>query len=681
MEKIYTNAVFHGLMHGADYNPDQWLGYEGIWDEDMRLMKHSHCNTMTVGMFLWSKIEKTEGVFDFTILDSIIDNITANGGKIILGTPSAAMPQWLAQKYPEVLRTDKNEVHTHYKDRQNHCPTVPIYREKVRAFNTRLAERYKDNPNIIAIHISNEFGLEECFCPHCKAAFRDYLRNKFDGDIEKLNNAYWNTFWNREYDSFEQIEPPSALADKNSPSLRLDWRRFVSHQITDFMAEEIKTFKELCPHIPVTTNFINAWNCSNWEMSKELDFISWDSYPAWHSPEHLQQAYTTAFWQSLYRSMKQKPWMLMESVPGAVNWRAENKLKRPGMDKLSALQAVANGSDSVMYFQFRKSRGGCEQYHGSIVDHVGHENTRVFRAVQDTGITLEKLSEIAGTVTKARVGIIYDWDVAWALDGTIAFDNKDKVAQYVCDAENFYRVFWKLGIPVDVIEVDADYSKYDLVIAPMLYIANEATIDRIEKYVKNGGVFYGTYLLGMVQDDCLCHLGGFPGGGLKEVFGIWNEELDVLYPGEAVKVRDCNGSQYSGGSLCELIHAQGAEVLARYDSEFYAGMPACTVNSYGKGKAYYQAFRDDGSFRAAMLGDILNALDIHGEISQPMPEGVTNITRTDGENIYLFVQNFTENPVQIKLDYTYADMESGSLVTEATVPGFGIHILKRSVMV
>jgi len=203
------------FLHGADYNAEQWRNVDGIWDEDMRLMRLAACNEMTVGIFSWAKLEPKEGVYDFSFLDEIIEKVAKNNGKIILATPSGARPHWLADAYGEVLRVDEHGVRQTFGGRHNHCYTSPVYREKVQSINRLLAQRYGKNPTVVAWHISNEYG-GKCYCPLCQDAFRAYLKKRYDNDIQKLNHAYWSDFWSHTYDSFEQIEPPTPLISESS---------------------------------------------------------------------------------------------------------------------------------------------------------------------------------------------------------------------------------------------------------------------------------------------------------------------------------------------------------------------------------------------------------------------------------------------------------------------------------
>ena len=672
--KKYINEKFPHFLHGGDYNPEQWIGYDGIWDEDMRLMKLANCNEMSVGIFSWATLEPEEGVYDFSFLDEILDKIYANGGRVMLATPSGARPRWMAEKYPEVLRVDSSFQRYHYGNRHNHCYTSPVYRQKVTEMNRRLAERYGKHPAVVAWHLSNEYS-GKCYCPLCLEAFRDFLRRRYDNDIEKLNHAWWTTFWSHAYTSFDQIEFPGPRTEKCVLGLNLDHKRFSSYQTVDFMKAEIAAIREFCPDIPVTTNMMPEHEDINYfEMAKELDVISWDSYPRWHSPTHKHSCTVTGFWHDVFRTMGGRPHILMESVPGAVSWREYNKLKRPGMDRLSALQTVAHGGDAVQYFQFRKGRGGYEKLHGAIVDHEGSENTRVFRAVAETGATLKAIDEVCGTEVRARVALIYDWENRWSLEMCMGFAPKDK--KYSATVYNYHSALWEKGIATDVVSAHMDLSGYDLVIAPMLYMTDADTVARLKKFVAEGGTLYATYMLGMVDESDLCYLGGFPGGDLKEVFGIWNEEIDTLYPEERVEITK-DGRRYEGMEYAEYVHLRGARALAELKNDFYEATPALTVNSYGKGKAYYQTFRDTGDFWRDVCGEILEELSIRAPIDTPLPELCTVHERNDGEKRYLFVENYSGKETVIPLGGTWTDMESGDRVDSVSLNKYDVRILKK----
>lgn len=550
----------------------------------------------------------------------------------------------------------------------------------MRSINRALAERYGKNPAVVAWHISNEYG-GECFCPLCQEAFGNFLRGKYGNDINALNHAYWSYFWSHTYTDFDQIEAPMKLTERGVHGLNLDWRRFVTEQTVDFMRNEIAPIKELCPDIPVTTNMMFGYDGLDYnKFACVVDVASWDSYPEWHTGNDEKTAQESAFWHDFFRTLKARPFLLMESTPSLVNWKSFNKLKRPGMDTLSSIQAVAHGSDSVQYFQFRKSRGGAEKFHGAVVDHIGTGETRVFRSVRRTGEILEKLDEVCGTGVDSEVAVIFDWENMWALRDAQGFAKDDK--KYYESCYEYHRVFWKHGINCDIIGSDGDFSKYKLVVAPMLYMTGGKTAEKIAKYVSDGGIFYATYTLGMVDETDLCHLGGFPCGVLKDVFGIWNEEIDTLMPDERYRV-SFRRKKYDVIDYCESIHARGAFVLAEYSDGFFAGSPALTVNAHGSGKAYYQAFRDDGTFANDVIFNIVREVGIKANIPSDisgLPCGITAHTRTDGENEYLFIENYSGKPLsKINLGGEFTDMITGKTAVKADLSAYGFFVGKRKV--
>ena len=372
--------------------------------------------------------------------------------------------------------------------------------------------------------------------------------------------------------------------------------------------------------------------------------------------------------------------MLMESTPSQVNWHAVNQLKRPGMHLLSSIQAVAHGSDAVQYFQWRKSRGASEKFHGAVVDHCGHEHTRVFRDVAELGEKLKRLDGVVGTTVRPEVAIIYEWDNLWAMGEAQAL--KRSALRYKETCFEHYNGFWKQGVPVDIINMKSDLSGYKLVIAPMLYMVKPGFDEKIEAFVKGGGSFVTTYWSGRVNENDLCYLGGFP-GPLRRLLGVWAEEIDSLYDSQSntLVISEENELGLSGKfevhDFCDLINAQTAKVLATYGKDFYKGQPALTVNDFGAGKAYYIAARTEYRFLDCFYTSLTESLSLKKALQTELPEGVTAQLRSDGKTDFVFLMNFSEEQKTITVGHKYLDLLNGELQNEVIVlPVYGVKVLE-----
>ena len=650
------------LLHGGDYNPDQWLDRPDILEEDIKMMKKAGVNTATVGVFSWSALEPQEGNFQFGWLHDIMDKLYENGIYTVLATPTGARPAWMDEKYPSVLRVEKDGRRNHHSGRHNHCMSSLEYRSLVEKMDTKLAQEFGNHPGLILWHISNEFG-GECYCENCKKRFQEYLREKYHNNIEELNKQWWTSFWSRRFDSFEQIEPPYDNGEHSILGLNLDWKRFNSWNMKDYLAFERRILKKYTPQVPATANFMKLFEQLDYvDLAKEIDIISWDGYPSWNN-DYETPADTAAelsFDHTVMRSLKKdKPFMLMESTPSLVNWHSVNKLKRPGILRASSIQTIGCGSDTVQYFQWRKGRGAAEQFHGAVVDHLGRDDTRVFKEVSEVGEILKKLAPVTGSKVTSKAAVLFDWSNRWAIKDMQGMARDTK--KYEKEVRKFYNIHLKKGINADIVFPLEDLSSYSLVVLPMYYAVSKEAGEWLKEYVKNGGTVVATYLTAYVNENTLAYLGGFPGAGLGEVFGLYAEELDTLYPTDSNSVLMKDGNKALVKDYCELIKLTGAEVLGTYESDFYAGMPAVTVHSYGNGKAYYIGTRMEEEDLIKFFTQIWSECGIK---EKELPEGVEYLTRTaeDGSTFDFYV-NYNATPATVQLAKDGTNLLNGEAVS------------------
>lgn len=663
------------LLHGGDYNPDQWLDCPEVLAEDIALMKKAHVNCVSLGIFAWSHLEPEEGRFDFDWLEKIMDDLYANGIYTILATPTGAMPRWLTDTYEEVNKVDKSGLRRIHGQRHNFCPSSPKMREHTRAIDTALSKRFGHHPGLLAWHLSNEYGGDggqsDCHCPYCQEGFRKWLQKRY-GTLENLNHAWWSGFWSNTVTDWNQIHSPVPLGESTLHGLKLDWKRFTSDQMLDYCkaeAEAVRTYSDA----PVTINMMGPFGPLNYfQWAKELDIVSEDSYPFWHTQEDpLDPAVMAAFRYSLIRSLKKQPFLLMESVTSAVNWHPRCTLKRPGMHELSSMQAVAHGSNSVQYFQWRKSRGGSEKFHGAVVDHRNGENTRVFREVAQLGKRLETISDkVMKTCNRPRAAIVFDWENRWAAEDAQAIVNPlDFLEKWM----PWFRPFWEQGVDVDIVDMDCGLEDYALVVAPLNYMYRGDYAQRVRAFVEAGGTYVTSYWSGEVDENDLCFLNRHP---LGDVLGIRTEDIDVR-PVNTENWVQWDGQRYPVMDLCAVVHPEGAQVLAEYTDDFYAGFPALTRHRFGKGNAYFAAAECGGDFLRDLVKRVTAETGTTCALKAALPYGVTVTERKGEDGSLFFLQNFNPVPVDVTLEQAYRDAETGETLSgRVRMPEYACWILE-----
>lgn len=656
------------ILHGGDYNPEQWKSSPEIWERDFELMREAGTNTFTLGVFSWAQYEPREGVFEFGWLDHIMDRMAEEGHRVILATPSGARPPWMAKKYPEVRRVNQQGLREPFQHRHNHCWQSPIYRTKVREINSQLVARYGAHPALGMWHISNELS-GDCYCELCQRRWWRWLEERY-GSLDALNAAWWTTFWSHTFTAWDEIDPRADSMD----GLALDWRRFNTHQIIEWYRWEADPIRSATPQIPITTNFMGALFPTDYAaFGKEVDVITDDQYPEYDGEAEnlLDRVTRVAFKNDLFRSFKPgRPWMLMECAPDAVQWRPYYRFKDPALHRAEMFQALGHGAEGTCYFQWRKSRGAMEKLHSAVVDHVGHSGTRVFKQVAEVGRSYAKLNEILDTqVSQARVGVIYDWESWWAYDRTCGTPSRNDTFQLT--AVEHYRPWWNLGIGVDVISSTDDFTPYRVLVLPQMWMLKRGVAARLKSFVQAGGVVLMTANSAVCDETNLCLLGGMPGDGLREVFGVWVEEVESLPPELKRVIVPAEGTAFSAAKyeadcFASVVHAEGAEVLANYANSFYAGTPALTVHRFGEGRAYYLAARFDRELLQELADQVADALGLERFLGEGKPSGVSVQAREAGSMRILFVQNFNDDATTVPLpEFALEDLETGVRHTNA----------------
>jgi beta-galactosidase len=642
------------ILYGGDYNPEQWP--EETWPEDVRLMRAAGVNSVTLGVFSWSRLEPRPGVHDFGWLDRLMDLLHEGGIGVVLATPTASPPPWLGHLHPDTLPRDADGRTEWWGGRQHFSHSSTVYRRHAAAITEALAARYGSHPALTLWHINNEY----CTYDHGDEAatrFRRWLQDRY-GTLDALNTAWGTAFWSQGYGDWAEVAPPRRAHYLRNPAQVLDFRRFTSDMLLECYTAERDIVRRHTPHIPVTTNFMPLWSGQDgWRWAEEEDVVSVDLYPDPRDPFGAQEG---ALVQDLTRSQARGPWMLMEQAAGPVNWRGVNHPKPRGLNRLWSLQAVARGADAVCYFQWRQSRQGAEKFHSGMVSHAGEEG-RTYQEVVRLGADLARLGPYAaGGTIGADIAVLHDWHSWWAADQEARPSARVDHADLL---RTWHRALWRAHLTTDFAHPEDDLTPYKVVVVPQLYALTDAAIDNLLAHVRRGGTLVCGFLTGVADPDDRIRPGGMD-ARLRELFGI--RTLHEWWPLDADEGADCDG--FRGTLWSEEIEPDGtASETVPYRGGELDGLPAVLR----KGSAWYlstlpepDALRDLLARAAADAGvrPVLDAL----------PADVEAVRRGD----LLFLLHHGRAPVTVDVPGTHRDLLTDAVVTDRVTLGrYGVAVL------
>jgi beta-galactosidase len=637
------------FLFGGDWSPEQWD--RETWHEDIALMRLARVNTVTLGVFSWSVLEPAEGRYETDWLDEAIELLTAAGIGFFLSTPTASPPPWFSRAHPDALPVRPDGVRLTHGSRDTYAVSAPAYREASRRIARMLAERYGAHPGLRGWHLHNEYGTLD-HGPHAARAFRAWLRERY-GTLEALNAAWWTAFWSQRYGDWEEIDPPRATQYLPNPSQLIDFRRFSSDEMLAAMIEQRGEIRAAGSSAPVTTNFmLPQWNhLEQWAWAEQEDVVSLDHYLDTTGPD--AEAHV-AYGSDLARSWAGGPWVLMEQNPTGIRVGGRTFAKDPGRMIRHCLGYIARGSQSSLFFQWRDSAGGPEQWHGSLVSHVG-AGTRRFDAVCELGAILERIREAVappatGPLVEAEVGIVWHADGWWALESP---DLPHDAIRYSDEVRAMHRSLWRAGVPTGFVRPGTPVDGLRLLIVPCLYPLSEAQVTWLEQYVHAGGELLVTFLSGISDPHLRITPGGLP-GRLRDLLGVRVEEIHPLAPGETVPLDD--GSVVE--EWAELLTAPGAEVLASYTHGALAGSPAITAAVHGAGRALYLSARLQQESRDAFLTTATQRLGIRPTLPGAAELGLEVVRRRGADRDIWFLLHHGGAAVGVRAPGT--DLVSGA---------------------
>jgi beta-galactosidase len=682
------------MIFGADYHPEHWVyPYAGTpeepearWEQDAALMAAAGINAVRLGEFSWGICEPQEGTYDFAWLRRAMDVMGRYGIRVVLGTPTAAPPLWLARKHPEILPLDENGLPLHEGTRHACCLNCDIFWQYSRKIVTAMAEALGNHPQLLAWQIDNGIGghtTEFCYNEATRRDWHQWLESKYE-TIEKLNQCLGTRFWGQVVTAWDQVPMPMRAPTVHNPALLLDWMRFSSDTIVAFVKMQADLLHELTPKAPVTTNIrVFARHYDHFDMADTLDFAAMDSF-ATDKARAALNACEVDFMRSLKRSGKRLPeddlgFWVIEQKAGQVNWQEVNSLLRPETTRLFTYQFVSRGADAVFYFYWRQPRIGSEQFYGGVLTHDGRGDNRVYREVAQVGEELQRLAPLLkGTRVVADTCILYSHPNEWVqklpLQPTRHFHQHDHLMLY-------FSALHDRNIPVDFARPEDDLSAYRLVIAPSLRLLSGYEADHLREYVANGGTLVCTCNSGLLDEHHIAADNGFP-HDLTDVFGLEVQEFDPIAPGNdnhlSFRGAFATSALHPAQLWCDIIEAKGCQVLATYARDFYAGRPAITMNSFGKGHAIYVGTVSHQAFYYDLITWLRGLVGIHPILKAP--EMVEVSLRESATMRIYFLLNHQNTAVRITFYKPAHDFLTGRIISgNFDLPPYGVLVLDEPV--
>ncbi len=614
---------------GVDYYPEQWN--PELMDADMDTIKEMGGNVIRIAEFSWHLMEKKEGQYDFSFFDKVIAKAKEKDLKVIMGTPTATIPAWLAKKYPSILSQFENGQKRTFGGRHVYCfnsQEMYTYSEKIiRA----LVEHYKGEKQIVAWQIDNEIGHEDsdiCWCSQCQKAFWKYLEEKFDKDIDRLNDIYGTTFWSQEYNSFDEIPLPAATITTHNPALRLDWERFRSLSIVRFIDFQVRLIKEIDPEAVVMHDFPGGGlgkHVDYSQVARNLDVVAYNNYPVWGGQKEPILPYEIAFGLDYIRGLKRENFWITEAIMGAQGHDVTGFLPRPNQAKMWSYQGMAHGCTSMMYFRYRGATKGAEQFCYGVID-ADNIKGRKFYEVQSFFKDIEQYAQILDTPIHSDVAIVYDYDSL----ASFRIQRQSILLDCPNEMKKLYKTFYDENVSVDVIPSDADLSGYKIVLVPQMIITKPEFRSKAEMFVEKGGTLVLTYRNAIKDVNNNIPFGQVIPVGYSTLTGIMVTETESLQDLDAfplVGQGSFADSQGYGGIFRDMLKVQDAEVLYRYGDPFYQEYAAVTRRKQGSGTVYYLGCGMDETITARLMREIMTDNEIR---TIPSDSGVEIVQRGSG---------------------------------------------------
>jgi beta-galactosidase len=678
------------MYFGVDYYPEHWVfpcggsaeNPEGQWIQDAQLMRRAGINVVRLGEFCWGLYEREDGKFDFSWLKRVMDVMGEHGIQVVLGTPTAAPPIWLARKHPEILPIDERGLVKHEGTRRAVCLNSDVFWTYSKRIVENLAQAVGTHPQLIAWQIDNSLAgnfTEASFNEDTRRDWHGWLEAKYE-TIERLNEQLGLRHWGQVVSSWNDVPMPMAAPTHHNPALVLDWNRFCSDTIIQFVKMQAEILRNITPDRPITTNLRAMKHLfDHFDLAEVLDFVSIESNAVLkNKPTDI--ACEIDMLRSLKKDGIKTPdgdagFWVMEQKAGNVNWQEVNSLVRPGVLRMLTYQLVSRGASAVLFFRWRQPRIGSEKFHGAVLPHNLEGSRRIFQEVCQIGEELKVLAPaLKGTRVTAEACIVYSHDNDWTLQQPNPPNKYFSLRDHI---QLIYNALHDKNVLVDFARPNEDLSRYKIVFVPSLRLYSAGDADRLKLYVQNGGTLVGTFNTGLLDDHSMAADSGFP-HDLTDLFGLEVQEFDMLPPNEenhlTFKGAFPTSHLHPARLWCDLIEPKECQVLATYSKDFYAGKPAITMNTFGLGKAIYLGTQSHQHFYEDLIAWLRNMGNLHPILK--VPENIeVSMREREGSRVY-FLLNHQNSSIRMQFYKPMHDYLTGNnIVGNYDIPPHGVLVI------
>jgi beta-galactosidase len=657
-------AGHNALLMGTDWYPEQWP--EARWETDLGMMEAAHINVIRIAEFAWSRMEPSEGKYDFDWLQRAIRLAEKHHVAVVLSTPTATPPAWLTQKCPETLRVESDGQRVTHGNRAHGSVTSVKYLEFCKRIAEEIAKRFGHDPNVVGWQIDNEYGYAQMsYNDEARQQFQDWLKEKYK-TTDALNERWTTAYWSQTYDNWGEIPIPVG---EHNPGLMLDWKRFTTYAWARYQQNQIDVLRaHIEPRQFITGNLMGYSfdGFDHYVLARPLTFVAWDDYIG---TGHLDPA-ANGISHDLMRGLKRDNIWIIETQPGSVNWSKLNNSLDKGEVRAMAWHDVAHGADEVGYWQWRSAMNGQEEIHGTLVGPDGEPVPLLSEVSQTAKEFSDAQAAFRGTRVVSEVALLHDYDSRWAIDWQKHTEKYDQFGIL----KSYYGALRRISQSIDIVSPDVSLDQYKLVVAPSLYLIPKERAAHLADYVKNGG-----------------HLVIGPRSGMKDEF---NGLLPIRQPGYLAEALGAQVEQYyaleksvpANGSLgdgaasvwAEFLKTTSAdaEVLLRYGTSngWLDGQPCVVTRRFGKGRiTYIGAILDD-----KLVGAAAQWMAKTSEITAafgPVPDGIEASQRVGPDGSVFVLINFNAQGQHVALPRAMKSLLDQRDVTQVDLPHYGVAVL------